>query len=80
MTDLSTAWRPFEPSSDAPIDDESRCAVCGWTMEHFPGCVPGSCSLRPRPATLYAPERAAREADEVKAFRARLVARAKAAP
>lgn len=44
-------------------DIESRCAVCGRTLAATvaEGCVRGNCSLRPRPANLYAPERAARE-------------------
>jgi hypothetical protein len=56
----------------APVDDESRCAVCGWKLaESTPagtltrGCVRGNCSLRPRPEKLYAPERAARETEAV---------------
>lgn len=45
------------------IDDESRCAVCGWPLAEsvVKGCVRGNCSQRPRPDNLYAPERAARE-------------------
>lgn len=52
-------------------DIDSRCAVCGWTMPDpvngtagFP-CRPGNCSMRPRPEKLYAPERAAREAEDI---------------
>ena len=45
-------------------DDESRCAVCGWALvtDATFGCVRGNCSMRPRPARLYAPERVEREA------------------
>lgn len=44
-------------------DIESRCAVCGWPLAERieDGCTRGNCSYRPRPAVLYAPERAARE-------------------
>jgi hypothetical protein len=54
------------------VDDVGRCAVCGWQLaapaearlvEAALGCVRGDCSMRPRPATLYAPERAAVELD-----------------
>jgi len=47
-------------------DIESRCAVCGWPLKERAedGCVRGNCSYRPRPERLYAPERAAREAEE----------------
>ena len=35
---------------------EDRCQVCGWplaaTMEE--GCVPGNCSMRPKPSPTYA--------------------------
>lgn len=54
------------PRLDASIpfvDDEARCAVCGWplaTLSHF-GCVRGDCSMRPRPSNLYAHERAVKE-------------------
>ena len=53
--------------SEAPFeDDPTRCAVCGWTMaeNNGAGCTPGDCSMRPRPETLYSPERAKREALE----------------
>lgn len=45
------------------VDDESRCAVCGWPLKERveDGCTRGNCSHRPRPERLYAPERAARE-------------------
>lgn len=45
-------------------DVDSRCAVCGWLLAESvdKGCVRGNCSMRPRPAKLYAPERAAKEA------------------
>lgn len=45
------------------IDDESRCAVCGWTLADSieKGCVRGNCSMRPPPERLYAPERAEQE-------------------
>lgn len=51
------------------VDDETRCAVCGWPLAERvdQGCVRGNCSHRPRPANLYAPERAKREADELHA-------------
>ena len=47
------------------VDDESRCAVCGWPLALPPStagtCLRGNCSMRPRPERLYAPERAAKE-------------------
>lgn len=54
----------------AHVDDLNRCAVCGWALDSSlpvgshtrSGCVRGNCSLRPRPAKLYAPERAEYEA------------------
>ena len=55
------------PSAPAPPqtppDDESRCAVCGWTLADSleKGCVRGNCSLRPLPDRAYAPVRADRE-------------------
>lgn len=47
-----------------PIDDVSRCAVCGWTLAETidQGCVRGNCSHRPRLEVLYAPMRAIAEA------------------
>lgn len=55
----------IERLQPAHSDDESRCAVCGWPLEHQPekGCVRGNCSERPRPTDLYAPERATKEAN-----------------
>jgi hypothetical protein len=44
-------------------DIASRCAVCGRTLTETIGCVRGSCSMRPRPERLFAPARAAKEAD-----------------
>lgn len=37
------------------VDDESRCAVCGWPLAGSvnEGCVRGNCSQRPRPENLY---------------------------
>lgn len=48
------------------VDNSERCAVCGWRLAgcREDGCVSGDCSLRPRPAHLYAPARAAAEAAE----------------
>ena len=45
------------------VDDETRCAVCGWPVvdQTMRGCVRGNCSMRPFPQWFYAPERAARE-------------------
>lgn len=45
------------------VDDETRCAVCGWPLgvSLSNDCVPGNCSMRPRPRQLYAPARAAKE-------------------
>jgi hypothetical protein len=72
---IENAWRPFEPSREAVDEarresDERRCAVCGWKMQgHGPGattCYPGSCSFRPQPEYLFAPERAEREAQEAR--------------
>ena len=50
-------------------DDESRCAVCAWPLEDpaMNGCHRGDCSMRPRPKTLYAPDRAKREHDALMA-------------
>lgn len=47
-------------------DIQNRCAVCGWPLADSveKGCVRGNCSYRPRPERLYAPERAAKEAEE----------------
>ena len=47
------------------VDDASRCAVCGWPLAETAeeGCIRGCCSYRPRPSSLYAPERAKREAE-----------------
>lgn len=41
-------------------DDDTRCAVCGWTLAERPeqGCVRGNCSQRPLPDRFYAPTRA----------------------
>jgi hypothetical protein len=51
---------------DGREDDINRCAVCGWTLagDRMLGCVRGDCSLRPSPRYLYAPERAAVEAEK----------------
>jgi hypothetical protein len=45
-----------------PMWDEARCRVCGWPLAESAdrGCVPGNCSMRPKPAqradTGYAPD------------------------
>lgn len=41
-------------------DDESRCALCQWTLatDVTNGCVRGNCAERPRPDRIYAPIRA----------------------
>lgn len=33
------------------VVDEARCRECGWYMAERPeeGCVPGNCSMRPKP-------------------------------
>ena len=76
MIDLTTAWRPFEPSAENVEkarceSDENRCAVCGWQMPTpkqgiASPCWRGFCGMRPRPQRLFAPERAEREAREAK--------------
>lgn len=47
----------------AELCESTRCAVCGFTLsaERDGGCVRGDCSMRPRPAVLFDPDRAARE-------------------
>jgi plasmid stabilization system protein ParE len=54
---------PAPPGADLPPDDETRCAICGWSLveQVQRGCVRGNCSLRPFPQWFYAPQRAARE-------------------
>lgn len=49
-------------------DIKSRCAVCGWPLTESleEGCIRGNCSYRPRPDSLYAPERAAAESHVVR--------------
>jgi hypothetical protein len=56
MHGIALAEAPF-------VDDLKRCAVCGWPLVKVgePGCWPKNCSMRPRPVTLYSPERAKRE-------------------
>lgn len=56
----------------ARVDDESRCAVCGWKLgkswtmgSSTFVCVRGSCGHRPFLVNLYAPARAEREAAEL---------------
>lgn len=51
------------PVAPPHVDEEFRCAVCGWPLAESVerGCVRGNCSHRPRPDRLYAPERAEKE-------------------
>jgi hypothetical protein len=49
-----------EPPWFDDFDDQTLCAVCGWTLADNAdkGCVRGNCSMRPLPERAYAPERA----------------------
>lgn len=57
----------------APVDDETRCAICaGPRVEDARlGCVRGRCSQRPLPDLFYAPVRAAFEYGRSVQLRAR---------
>lgn len=45
------------------VDDERRCAICGWPLESSIdlGCIRGNCSHRPFPERMYSPARAQKE-------------------
>ena len=46
-----------------PLNDETRCALCGEPLRDGPeeGCVPGVCATRPQPARFHDVPRLCRE-------------------